>query len=676
MSEKPGNHKKFSRRRFIAGSGATFAGLAVGGPIAEMILRRRAPILRSASSKRKMIIIGMDGMDPNFVRQFAREGILPNFTKLMGPSRFTELQTTMPPQSPVAWSSFITGTNPGGHGIFDFVHRDPATFSPYLSTTRTSGSSHAIEVGKWSLPLSPGNIDLMRKGPAFWNVLAENGIPTTVFQIPANFPVEAGPNDNLKAISGMGTPDLLGNYGIFTLFSDGLIPGSDKFEGGRVERVRVINNTVKATLRGPKNSFRTDGEPIEIPLVVNRDPTNSAIKISIQGHDIILKEGEWSEWTPLKFEMVPMFASLAGMVRFYAQQIYPRFRLYASPIDIDPMEPSVPICTPASYSAEVSQAVGRFYTQGFPADTKALSTGVFSSAEFFEQSKFVLGESMRNFEFELDRFKEGCFYFYFSSIDQNSHMLMRCMQPDHPLYEPNAPQEVKEAIRWYYKQMDKALELALRKVDSDTTLIALSDHGFAPFEREMHLSSWLVDNGYTTIDQGARGHDGGFFTGVDWARSKAYAFGLNGIYINMDGRETNGSVPPAEVSALKQEIIAKLSQVRDPLSGKLVCKGVYDSLNVYSGPYTALAPDILVAYERGFRISDKAAFGGFPTEQFGNRTDKWASDHCMDPSLVPGILLTNRDITQSKPALWDMAPTILNEFGLPVPKEMEGKAVI
>ena len=370
-----------------------------------------------------------------------------------------------------------------------------------------------------------------------------------------------------------------------------------------------------------------------------------------------------------------MFKGVSGMVRFYAQEIHPGFKLYVSPINIDPLEPSLPISSPAGYSQQLAQAVGRFYTQGFPADTKGLSLGVLSDDEFFAQAKIVLEENLKMFEYQLARFHEGCFFFYFSSIDQSCHMLLRNMDPAHPLYDPNASPEVKNAVRYFYRQMDGVLRRALGKVDADTALLVLSDHGFAPFWREFHISSWLVDNGFTVLSDPRMRGEGEFYKYVDWEKTTAYALGLNGVYVNVKGREKYGSVPPEQAARVKAEVITKLKTVTDPRNGKPFLTDVYDSQRIYRGPFVAFAPDIVVGYQSGYRNSDEAVLGKFPKELVCDRTNKWASDHCLDPAVVPGIVLTNLHGVGSNPHIWDLAPSILGAFGVPKPPEMLGEVV-
>lgn len=650
------------------------AGLAASGMGGKWGTPLPGPFLRNNKLARRAIILGMDGLDPNLVKRFVAEGKMPTFKKLMESGHFSPLKTTMPPQSPVCWGSFITGTNPGGHGIFDFIHRDPSTFTPYLSTSRSYPSDSKIDIGSYSIPLGAGKVDLLRKGAALWEPFEDADIPSTIFQVPANFPVIG--KGKTKAISGMGTPDMLGGYGTSTLYSDKAVEGSDKFTSVRVTIVDPKNHKINTKIKGPKNVFKTTNESAEIDMTIYRDPINRVLRLEYQDQVIILKQGEWSDWLPLKFEFIPMFASASGAVRFLAKEIHPGFKLYMSPIQIDPMEPSMPICSPADYSAEVAGAIGRFHTQGLPADIKGLSEGALTDDEFLQQSTTVLEESENALDYELNRLDDGLLFFYFSSPDQNEHMLWRNMDPQHPLYNPNASSEVHNAVSFFYQRMDDNLKRAMAKVDSSTMVMVMSDHGFAPFLREFNLSTWLVEQGYTAVTDKQKIYDSKFYNYVDWANTKAYALGINGLYLNLKGREKRGSLPPADAKRIKAELIAKLEQVVDPKTGRKAILKAYDANDIYSGPFLDLAPDILVGYDSGYRSSDESVLGQFPREIFADRTNKWAADHCMDPRVVPGTLLTNWRCNSSDPGLWDLAPSIISAFGLPVPKAMTGKSVL
>lgn len=659
-----------SRRGFLKGAAASVAGISFG----DMLTSARAPYLKKSGISAKTIVLGIDGMDPTLLQQFVAEGYMPTFKAFMERSRFGQLSTTMPPQSPVAWSSFITGTNPGGHGIFDFVHRDPKAFLPYLSTTRSYSSDSKLSIGEWCIPLGSGHVDLMRKGRPFWSYLEEQGIPSTIFALPANFPViEDG---GVQALSGMGTPDLLGSYGTFTLFSEVDVPDAKTWSGGRLVRVHPVNHVFAASLEGPANSFRKDGPATSVPVTISRDPWEPIVKVDIGDQRLVLKQGEWSDWVPLSFEFIPLFASVGGMVRIFVKQVHPTLKIYVSPINIDPMEPNLPIGSPSGYSREIAQAVGRFYTQGFPADQKAVAFGALSDEEYYHQANIVIDENFKVLDYQLSRFHEGFFFYYFSCIDQNCHMLWRLCDPSHPLFRPEASAELKTSVRRLYQRMDDALKLVLSKVDQTTTFFVISDHGFGTFEREFHLSTWLVEQGYTVLKDPGSKDPGDMYDRVDWSKTTAYALGINGIYVNLKDRESQGIVDPGDAQRIKEQIIARLPLVVDPQRKKPVVKTAYDSQKIYSGPYQLLAPDVLVGYHAGYRVSDEAVLGKFPAQIIGDRTNKWSADHCFDPGLVPGVLLSNKtEWSQAAPGIWDMAPSILASFGIKTPVEMDGRAI-
>jgi predicted AlkP superfamily phosphohydrolase/phosphomutase len=514
----------------------------------------------------------------------------------------------------------------------------------------------------------------MRKGRPFWSLLEEHGIPSTIFALPANFPViEDG---SVQALSGMGTPDLLGTYGTFTLFSEVDVPDAKGWSGGRVVRVHPVNNVYSAVLEGPTNSFRQDGSAASVPVVISRDPWDPIVKIDIGKEKLVLKQGEWSEWVPLSFEFIPLFATVGGMVRLFVKQVHPTLKVYVSPINIDPMEPTLPIGSPSGYSREIAQAVGRFYTQGFPADQKAVALGAISDDEYFQQANIVIDENFKILDHQLSRYDDGFFFYYFSCIDQNCHMLWRLCDPSHPLYRPDASPELKTSVRRLYQRMDDALKLVLSKVDDSTTFFVISDHGFGTFEREFHISRWLVDQGYTVLKDPDSHDPGDMYDRVDWSKTRAYALGINGIYVNLKDREPNGIVDPQEAQRIKEEIIARLRLAIDPLHKKPIVRAAYDSYKIYSGPHLFLAPDVLVGYHSGYRVSDEAVLGKFPRDMIGDRVNKWSADHCFDPGLVPGVILSNKtEWNRGTPAIWDMAPSILRSFGLEVPAEMDGKPI-
>ncbi|MEW6444348.1 MAG: alkaline phosphatase family protein [bacterium] len=621
----------------------------------------------------RVIVLGLDGMDPGIVGRMMREGKLPTFAKLARVGTFSKLGTSTPPQSPVAWSNFIAGTNPGGHGIFDFIHRDPATYLPYLSTSRTEPSQRSLKLGDYIVPLARDRIRDLRRGRAFWDVLQEHEIPATVLKIPSNFPPTA---TRQRTLSGMGTPDLLGSYGIFSYFSDQPFELDPEIGGGRVQEVAIEGQTVRASLVGPRNPFRKERPSSRVDFTVFVDPGYPVAKIELQGREILLNQGEWSPWVRLSFHMMPG-VRLSGICQFYLKQVHPHFKLYVSPIHIDPADPTLPISTPGDYAQELSRRLGPFHTKGLPADTKALDHGVLDEGEFLASDEAILQESLGIFEYELGRFDAGLLYFYVSSTDQRSHMFWRLADPRHPAYDPALAQRFGSTIEDVYREMDRLLDRTLARTDRRTLLVVLSDHGFTPYYRSFHLNCWLKENGFLQLlDEKKRGEKE-FLQEADWTRTRAYALGFNGLYINQRGREAAGIVSVSRKPALVDEIASKLEGATDPLTGQPAVLKCYKARECYSGAHRDAGPDLIVGYNRGCRASWQTALGKIPHALFETNGKKWSGDHCMAADLLPGILVSNRPL-KAHPGvrLEDVTATILAALGVPSPPEYTGRSLL
>ena len=659
-----------SRREFMRGAlgGAAALGLtglpAIGSP---------------KPSADRVIVLGLDGMDPFLTSRYVKEGLMPNCRRLIETGSFQPLGTSDPPQSPVAWSNFITGTNPGGHGIFDFIARDAATRVPYLSTSKTIPAEKSLRIGGWNIPVSSGKVLNLRKGPTFWNDLRREGHDCTVFRVPSNFPPA---QSDIRSLSGMGTPDLHGSYGIFSYYTTEDLPelmGQDEagVRGGHLRKVVVKNGVVEDAVRGPVNSFASDERRSEVPFKAFVDHASRLAKFVIQDHEFILREGEWSGWKNLRFPMLPHLASISGICRFYLKEAHEGLSLYVTPINIDPAAPSVPISTPSSYSRDLAEELGYFYTQGMPEDTAALTAGALNDDEYRQQATFVLNERMRAYEHELGRFSKGFFFFYFSSLDLNSHAFWRVLDREHPLHSPELVKRHGDFLPWLYAEMDRVVGQAMELVDERTLLLGISDHGFASFRRQFHLNSWLMEEGYAVPrDPYVRG-EAELFEEAKWSETRAYGLGINGLYLNVRGREPDGTVAPGDAAEeLKEELITRLESLEDPKTGEKVVSRVCRPEEIYSGPYVHEGPDLLVAYNRNFRSSKKSILGGYPEEILQDNLDPWSGDHCMDSRFLPGVCISNRELTSQRPELSDLAPTILSAFGVPKPQGMTGSSVL
>jgi len=617
-----------------------------GGICALLLVLGQCACHGSEAYGKKLIVIGADGMDPGFVERHWSD--LPNLARLRDTGGFRRLSTTTPPQSPVAWSTFITGLDPAEHGILDFVHRDPRTMLPFSSMSRTLEPRFQIPLGPYVLPLSPARVTTLRRGRAFWEILASRHIPITIMRLPVNFPpVTAG-----EALAGMGVPDLRGTQGTFTYFTDDPEELSREVPGGRIVKVHGENGRFVLPLEGPPNTLRKDQRFAQEDLSVDVDSEQDVARIRVGDAVEVMKQGEWSPWLRSDFRLLGWLASARGMVRIYAKAFHPRLALYATPVNVDPRAPDLPISTPGSFSRRVSDETGPFYTQGIAEDTAALRQGVFTLDEFLRQSGMVQDDEIRLLRYALRHFREGLLFVYFSSTDENAHMLWGKHEPE---------------LLKIYRAVDGAIGEAMAQFP-DAALVVLSDHGFAPFDRSVNLNTWLWEQGFLALEGPPRGDDEGF-ADVNWGKTQAYALGLNGLYLNVAGREKNGVVKPGpQTDELMGRLRAALLELHDPLNGRRVVESV-------TSTGSPLGPDLIVGYARGYRGSWQTALGAAPPSILEDNTDAWIGDHCISADEVPGVLFSNRRIAAERPALRDIPVTILREFGAPVGGGMKGRTI-
>lgn len=620
-----------------------------------------------ARHPRGMIVLGIDGMDPRIVHQMLARGELPNLAALVARGGLSDLETTSPPQSPVAWSTFITGEGPEDHGIFDFVHRDAFHLAPYLSTSKVTPPERTIEIGSFALPLGSPQVRLLRGGTAFWQTLEANHIPATVVKVPANFPPPS--STRAESMSGMGTPDLLGTYGTFQLITDDAAIASRPLQGGILHRVDFAGgHRGRTTLTGPPNPLSATGIAMSLDLELVRDPAENTLLVRLGDRDVLLAAGEWSEWQPIAFDPGLLAGDAGGMVRLYVRQIQPTLHLYVSPINLDPAAPAMPLSAPSDYAPALARDVGRFYTQGMPEDTKALSSGVLAPSEFLAIVDRVMIETETMLERELARFRGGLLFLYLSSIDQASHVFFRSLEPD----APDAERVHADVLPALYRRVDRWIGRIAAGVGPSTRLVVMSDHGFAPYRTKVHLNTFLAQRGYLVVLPADR-HAPGPLGHIDWRRTQAYALGLNQVFVNLRGREASGAVDPAERELVVERIERDLLALRDPES-RLTAVTRLD--RPPAGVFSDRAPDLIVGYRRGYRSSDESALGAVGSQVFEDNLDRWSGDHCMDPAAVPGVFAANARIAPGpRPSLRDLAPTILRFFGVTPPDGLEGRSL-
>jgi predicted AlkP superfamily phosphohydrolase/phosphomutase len=635
---------------------------------------------------KRAVIIGLDGIDPRRVRRLIEEGRVPNMAKLAEQGTLSELGTTWPAMSPVAWSSFSTGVNPGKHGIYDFLTRDPKSYLPDLSSADVRAPSRHINVGKWQIPIGKPRVRLLKKSKSFWNVLSQYGIPSSVLRVPITFPPDRFDGTMLSA---MCVPDLKGSQGTFTHVVEPRATeeveeleegeSADPYAvGSTLTAEKIGENKFRAHLVGPPNPIDSSGKAVETTIDIEVDRDAEKATLTVGDEKIELGLDEFTDWTEIAFK-VGLGVKLRGICRMRLLSVDP-MRLYVSPINIDPERPLLPISHPRFFATFLSKLLGRYATLGFAEDTWALNEGVLDDDAFLEQAWLNHAEREGMLFEVLRRTKKGLVTCVFDGTDRIQHMFYRYSDDDHPALRGKSDLERhRDVIDETYERCDETLGRVFEEVDitdPENLVIVMSDHGFESFRRGVNVNAWLHENGYLALKEDE--NVGPWFRGVDWANTKAFAVGLGGIFLNIAGREAQGIVPSAEAEELAREIAEKLEGIVDPVTGDVAIQKMYVAHDIYEGPYLDQAPSLIVGYSAGYRASWDGARGVCAGDIFDDNVKPWSGDHCIDPTLVPGVILSNQDLSamrETGPEIIDVAPTVLDMFGIPTPRYMDGESL-
>ena len=619
-------------------------------------------------------------MSPVLAEKWMQEGKLPNLERLAQSGTFTKLNTTNPPESPVAWAAFATGLNPGGTGIYDFLARDPQTYLPRIALVAKQKPKFLFGL----IPIRGPKVTNERHGTPFYEAVADSGYKTTVLRMPLEFPPSPVPGGKLMA--GLGVPDVRGTWGTFFYFASNLAPeqaGNTEF-GGKLVRLEMNGREAISEISGPVDPTTDEYKRISIPVDFQVSPDGNSVQIQLDGQTETVASGHWSNWFNEKFP-INMFLSVRAISRFYILETSPDLRIYMSPLNIDPKDPALPVTYPANWDEQLAQKWGNFKTLGWWHDTWALNEERIDEGVFLQDTYRTMKWQTKMLLDQLQNHPPSLMVAVFTSTDSVQHMFWRLTDPSSPRYDAALAQKYGDAILQVYQAADKVVGEVEKNMKPGATLIIVSDHGFHAFDYGFNTNTWLVKNGYMVLKnpeaqekqytlESLYGH-GNFFPNVDWSKTKAYALGLGQIYLNIYGRERYGIIEPGQQAhQLEEEIRSKLLAYRDSRTNKPVLEDVALGHEIDHGPYVNGAPDLQLNFYPGYRTSWETSLGAIPAEILVPNTRKWSGDHCAsDPKDTQATLFINRKLDSSDPSIMDVAPTVLSIFGVKPPDEFDGK---
>jgi len=583
---------------------------------------------------------------------------------------------------------------------------------------------------------------------AFWDVAARAGLRSVVLDAAMSW--DRPTVEGARVIGGLGMPDCRGENGqwfvyttdefeidkeplgrssttagtIFRLdeWRDGVIDSQiygpkNFYELGRIEEeVAEITEALKpehdigwkegTRLRERQKELlrrETEGARTTVPMKLERK--DGGVRVTIGGKAQDLAEGEWSDWYDLNFRINALIEANA-VTRVKVLHLDEPFTLFVNTLDVDPRDPQFwqPASKPADYSTELAKLVGGpFETFGWACATMPFKDKVVDAETMLEDIEFTMKWREDITRASMERDDWDVMMSVFSTPDRVQHMCYQFYDPGHPLYDEEAASrrmvffgkeiELREAIPVIYEQIDRIIGWVSAALAPEDTLIICADHGFNSFREQVSLNNFLAEKGYLKVaeDLPSTKYDSGLLF-VDWSQTKAYAVGLGMIYLNLEGREAEGIVPPAQAREVMEEIRRDLLALTDPrpgMGGEPVVETVTIIDDVHDGRFRDREGDLMVGIKPPYRVSWGTTTGGIALVKddrgaivagpvFSENASNWSGDHVsISPRFVSGLFGCNRkvELPAEGPHLLHIAPTVLSLFGVECSSELDKRAL-
>lgn len=584
----------------------------------------------------RVCMLAADGLDPHILVHLVEEGQLPHFRRLMARGFFAPMITTYPPVSPVAWTSLLTGCWPAKHGILDFIIKAPSAYYPTL--------------GLYDVARGPAGdaYHSRRRVPLLNELLQEYGLKSCLLYLPGTFPP---PQEAGHVLSGFGTPDLFGTFGVPALYT------TDRQALPAGIRRHPAVHILQAEDSGWRGEFPAPGGRAGVPMTIVETPDGVRVQCPAWGTDIHVAEGRWSEWVSLAFTDD---RTAAGICRFYLLSRRPLV-LYRSVVHPDPRRPAVPLSAPPDFAPRLAGECGLFPTASFPMEQAGYQEGLLPAAPFLAGAYAVWEEQLRLGEHLLAEGGFDLLALHLFTADCVQHF-----------FWPDAAGRVAEAYRW----LDAALGRLSEAAGEEAVIMVVSDHGAAPIRYWLHLNRWLADEGYLALRADGR---------IDWRRTRAFCLGYGGIYLNVQGREPAGVVEPGQpYEELRRRLMQELMALRSPADGEPVVEWARPRESWHAGPLVPLLPDVMLALRPGFALAHEDARGECPADRpwLEPNQSRWRAGHegPYAPEAVCGVFLAaGPGIPHGKGNnvhIVDVLPTLCRLWGRPVPAHLDGRPIV
>jgi predicted AlkP superfamily phosphohydrolase/phosphomutase len=561
----------------------------------------------------KSLVIGLDAFDPLVFERLFEQGRMPVLGKYVQTGGYSRFAISNPPQSEVSWTSIATGANPGSHGLFDFVHRDPETYSLSVSLLPTQSSLF----GSRFVPPTTAK--------TLFDQVTRQGFPSTALWWPATFPARI--ESPVRTIPGLGTPDIQGRLGVGSMFTTETCQQDERLKTPVEPLQQRGKGRFSGSLKGPvqKKGRGVNETTCEFVLEISGHDSGRLI---VGKNEIPLVAGQWSPIFVVSFK-AGRFVSVKAITRAILTHTQPDIRLYFLPLQIHPLHSPWRYAAPQSLARDTWNSSGPFLTLGWPQDTTGLEEGWINDEQFLDLCSSIVDQREKILMYHLRNFNEGVFASVFDTLDRVQHMFWR----DRP-----------DLIEQWYLNLDALIgriEAFIQTQGKDKTrLIVVSDHGFANFDYKVHLNRWLIDQGYLIVNGNGQKNR---LSDADWSSSKAYAIGLNSLYLNLQGREGQGCVAVGEREQVCQKLRSELLDWIGP-DGRPVVRRVWLQNEALEGPLAEYGPDLLVGFSDGYRASSQTGLGAWEREPVERNRDHWGADHCIDPEMVPGVIFSNQGL--------------------------------